>query len=401
MSTPPAGTGFLKFNSLPPRLHITAEGANAEDDFDPDIPQYFKEEGFDVTYLPWNNGGKAYRNALAHLPDDLELGESYAVVAFGAAATDCLDHFIKPAPKLAAVICYYPPRILRPDAKYPPQMDVLVHLAGNQNFAPAFQTHYSYKGAIPGFAESDLDEFNKNAASLAWTRTLGTLRKAFQLNVELEPVKEVHTARVYAAQDAKQTVAGFGTDGPYVNHVPTMTGGIGQRDLLRFYKDYFINRAPPSLSMRLVSRTSGTNRVVDEFILSFKHTTEIPWILPGVQPTQKVVHVAMVSVVCIHGGKLYSEHVYWDQASVLVQVGLLDPKLVPEKFSKQGLKRLPVYGSETASKVLDEESQPSNGLIETWNESTGKDKTNLPARPKQAANANAGNGAAANGGGAG
>lgn len=93
----------------------------------------------------------------------------------------------------------------------------------------------------------------------------------------------------------------------------------------------------------------------------------------------------MVGVVCIRGGKLYHEHLYWDQASVLVQIGLLDPKLVPENMKKQGLKQLPVYGVETAQKVLDEESHPSNELIANWNKAQTNDsgrasKQNLPMR---------------------
>jgi hypothetical protein len=98
---------------------------------------------------------------------------------------------------------------------------------------------------------------------------------------------------------------------PYVNHVPTMTGGIGKKDLHRFYKDYFIPSNPPSLTMRLLSRTVGADRVVDEMLVTFKHTQEIPWMLPGVPPTNKEVEVALVSVVAIRGGKLFHEHIYW------------------------------------------------------------------------------------------
>jgi len=98
-----------------------------------------------------------------------------------------------------------------------------------------------------------------------------------------------------------------------------------------------------------------------------------------------MVSVAMVGVVCIRGGKLYHEHLYWDQASVLVQIGLLDPKLVPDNMKKQGLKQLPVYGVETAQKVLDETSHPSNELISSWdqakvNNSDLPAKQNLPMR---------------------
>lgn len=175
-------------------------------------------------------------------------------------------------------------------------------------------------------------------------------------------------------------------DSVYMNCVPTMTGGLGQEDLYTFYREYFIPKNPPTLNIRLVSRTMGTDRVVDEMVISFKHTQEVPWILPGVQPTNKAVHIAVVSIVTIRSGKLVHEHLYWDQASVLVQVGLLDPKIVPDSFQKQGLKRLPVYGSETASKVLDEASQPSNELIVDWkHRQKNSGGTALPRRPKQAA----------------
>ena len=172
---------------------------------------------------------------------------------------------------------------------------------------------------------------------------------------------------------------------PYVNNVPTMTGGVGQKDLFVFYRDYFIPRHPPSMHMKLVSRTIGVDRIVDEIIISFKHTQEVPHILPGVPPTGKDVRLAAVSVVTIRGGKLFHEHLYWDQASVLVQVGLLDPKLVPESMKQKGMKQMPVYGVEITQKILDEESQPSNELIPGWQDRPKGDPGVQPSRPKQAA----------------
>jgi hypothetical protein len=150
---------------------------------------------------------------------------------------------------------------------------------------------------------------------------------------------------------------------PYVNHIPTMTGGLGSKDLRRFYNDYFIPCSPPSLKMRLISRTIGTDRVVDEMYTTFQHTQEIPWMLPDVKPTDKRVEIALVVICCIRGGKVYKEHIYWDQASVLVQIGLLDPKLVPDG---QSISRLPVVDGAAARKVLDESSSNSNNLIEGW-----------------------------------
>lgn len=151
---------------------------------------------------------------------------------------------------------------------------------------------------------------------------------------------------------------------PYVNHIPTMTGGIGYKDLHRFYRDYFIPGNPPSLKMRLISRTIGTDRVVDEMHMFFRHTQEIPWMVPGIEPTGKEVEVALVVIVCIRGGKLYHEHIYWDQATVLVQLGLLDPKLAPSKGKASG--KLPVVDSAGARKVLDESSVKSNELVKSW-----------------------------------
>lgn len=188
----------------------------------------------------------------------------------------------------------------------------------------------------------------------------------------------------FATKDAVATMTTMVAE-PYVNHIPTITGGIGYKDLLRFYRDYFIPNNPPSLQLKLVSRTVGVDRVVDEMLISFRHTQVIDWyvearqlpatvsnllicprMLPDVPPTDKQVSIALVGVICIRGGKLYHEHLYWDQASVLVQVGLLDPKLVPESMRAKGLSRLPAYGAETAMKVLDETSVPSNELIGAW-----------------------------------
>ena len=166
----------------------------------------------------------------------------------------------------------------------------------------------------------------------------------------------------FATKDVDATMQTMVAE-PYVNHIPTITGGIGYKDLFRFYRDYFIPGNPPSTKMTPISRTVGTDRIVDEMHMSFTHTCEMPWILPDVKPTNKFVEVILVVVVCIRGTKLYNEHIYWDQASVLVQVGLLDPKLVPKGINAP---RLPVAGREAARKVLDEGAVKSNELIGSW-----------------------------------
>ena len=99
----------------------------------------------------------------------------------------------------------------------------------------------------------------------------------------------------FVKKDVDATMATMVSE-PYVNHIPTLTGGIGYEDLHRFYRDFFIPSNPPSMKIRLISRTIGTDRVVDEMHIKFRHTQEIPWLLPGVDKTDREVEVALVSV---------------------------------------------------------------------------------------------------------
>jgi carboxymethylenebutenolidase len=146
---------------------------------------------------------------------------------------------------------------------------------------------------------------------------------------------------------------------PYVNHVPTMTGGVGHTQLKRFYQHHFIPKCPQDTRLVPISRTIGADRIVDEMLFCFTHDIEIDWMLPGVKPTGKYVEIPLVAIVNFRGDKLYHEHIYWDQASVLVQIGLLDPK------------SLPTAGIETAKKIVDEK-QPSNTLMRRWAESEAR-----------------------------
>lgn len=131
------------------------------------------------------------------------------------------------------------------------------------------------------------------------------------------------------------------SDDPHLNHVPTMAGGIGRDGVRDFYRDHLVGKFfPPDVKMTNVSSTVGENQIVDEVFISFTHTTTIDWLLPGVAPTGKPVEMAVAVVVGFKDGKISHEHIYWDQAGVLVQVGLLDPK------------GLPVTGAESARKVL-------------------------------------------------
>lgn len=175
---------------------------------------------------------------------------------------------------------------------------------------------------------------------------------------DLAALWEAHCRHEFETRDVDATMATM-VARPYVNHIPTMTGGVGQAELKRFYKYHFIGSNPPDMTLKPVSRTIGDNQLVDEMLISFTHTSEIDWLLPGIAPTGKRVEIPLVAVVRFDGDKVAHEHIYWDQASVLVQVGLLDPK------------GLPVAGIETALKVTDNKL-PSNTLMARWPTSAGK-----------------------------
>jgi len=216
---------------------------------------------------------------------------------------------------------------------------------------------FVYRGIAPGFAEAG-DSFDKSSFTLAYTRTLELLRRVLGPRYDLDKIWDRHTELEFATRAAEETMLTMVPE-PYVNHVPVMTGGTGYAETLRFYKHHFIPTAPADARLVPISRTVGADRVVDEMLFCFTHDNEIDWMLPGVKPTGRKVEIPLVAIVRFRGDKIYSEHIYWDQASVLVQVGLLDPKLYP------------TAGIETARKAFDE-NEPSNTLMARWKESEGK-----------------------------
>src|SRR5438094_7800077 len=161
---------------------------------------------------------------------------------------------------------------------------------------------------------------------------------------------EEHVRHEFTTHHTEDTLATMVEDA-YVNHIPVLTGGVGREQLREFYSKHFIPQMPPDTEMIPLSRTIGNDQLVDEMIFKFTHTVRMDWMLPGLAPTGKRVEVPLVAIVRFRDGKLAHEHIYWDQASVLVQLGLLD----------RG--KLPVTGVESARKASDK-TLPSNALIE-------------------------------------
>jgi carboxymethylenebutenolidase len=165
----------------------------------------------------------------------------------------------------------------------------------------------------------------------------------------LNDLWEEHVRCEFATHNTEDTLATMVQDA-YVNHIPVLTGGVGHQQLDEFYSRRFIPQMPPDTAMTPVSRTIGSDQLVDEMVFTFTHTVRMDWMLPGLAPTGRRVEVPLVAIVRFRDGKVAHEHIYWDQASVLVQLGLLDPRA------------LPVAGIDTARKVLDP-SLPSNVLM--------------------------------------
>ena len=217
---------------------------------------------------------------------------------------------------------------------------------------------FSYPGQDHAFGRVGGDHFHKPSALMAHQRSLAAIKRAIGPEYDLAALWDKHCEYEFGTRDVEATMATMVAE-PYVNHIPTMTGGVGARMLARFYKNHFVNSNPPDTSLVPISRTVGATQVVDEMLFCFTHTTEIPWMLPGIAPTGRRVEVPLVAIIKFRGDKLYHEHIYWDQASVLVQIGLLDAT------------KLPVVGVEAGRKLLDE-TLPSNELMAAWESSASR-----------------------------
>jgi carboxymethylenebutenolidase len=185
-----------------------------------------------------------------------------------------------------------------------------------------------------------MSDFSSHASSQASSQTR-----------DLAAVFDAHVKAEFIDMDVDATMATMAPE-PYLTHVPTLTGGTGREQVTQFYRDYFVGHWPSDVEVKQLSRTVGANRVIDEVIVSFTHDREMRVYLPGVAPTgRKVVLPHVVVMGFDAAGRVAYEHIYWDQATLLVQVGLLDPAL------------LPVAGAEQARRLLDP-TQPANEMID-------------------------------------
>lgn len=240
---------------------------------------------------------------------------------------------------------------------------LVLHFAEKDQFCPALARDaifaalqgrpnvelYLYPDVDHAFARPPSEHYHKPSALMAHERSVAAFRKQIGPQYDFSALWDKHCEYEFGTRNVDDTMATMVAQ-PYVNHIPTMTGGVGYEDLHSFYTHHFVNSNPPDTHLIPISRTVGASQIVDEMLFCFTHTCEIDWMLPGLAPTGKYVEIPLVAIVKFRGDKLYHEHIYWDQASVLVQVGVLDPN------------KLPVTGIDSAKKLLDE-SLPSNTLM--------------------------------------
>jgi carboxymethylenebutenolidase len=312
----------------------------------------YAAEGYNCISLTTENSDE---DAINSLINKVKLVESLvgqiAVIAFGQASPVAIT--MAKHPSIKCVVCYEPPHIDVAAST----CNVIIHSS-----APETLNHLGDHSDLKVFSYSDVSNdffsptsanYNKPATLIAYSRTLEAIRNKIGPIYDLTALWELHTQYEFGERDVDATMSTM-VDEPYVNHIPTMTGGVGYKDLKKFYTNFFVNSNPPDTKLVPISRTLGSDRLVDEMIFSFTHTCEVPWMLPNVEPTNKFVQVPLVAIVNFRGNKLYHEHIYWDQASVLAQIGAIDPE------------DLPIVGSQAAEKLMDE-SLPSNELMgDAW-----------------------------------
>ena len=281
-------------------------------------------------------GGKlAYLMAVRHHPE-------CSVGYYGVGIENALDE----AANLRNPLMLH---IAQKDQYCPPEAQAKIHEALGNN---PLVTLRDYSGQDHAFARVGGAHFDAASAELANLRTLEFFARHLSggAPINLSALWDEHVKHEFDTRDTEATLKTMVEDA-YVNHVPVLTGGVGRDELREFYSKRFIPQMPPDTAMTPVSRTIGADRVVDEMVFEFTHTIRMDWMLPGVAPTGKRVRVPLVVIVNFRGDKLAHEHIYWDQASVLAQVGLIDAA------------NLPVAGVESAEKVLDP-SLPPNRLME-------------------------------------
>ncbi|KAJ5656079.1 hypothetical protein N7507_008029 [Penicillium longicatenatum] len=355
------------------RSSVSPDQRNTEKTLDPEPLQKWAEEGFVCVEIEVPEDLQSmkgiFHQALSALENHNECDKKscYGLIVYSSSSVPNLTQVIDSMDEIKAVVSY---GALNEQTQKPH----LYHLAeaGSKSTSDN-ETAYRYSDVkSTSFVIPSHKDFSSSAATIAHTRCLEFLKNKLDGPwFDLEEIWEEHTRFEFETRSVEETMDTMVQE-PYVNHIPTMTGGVGREELSHFYANHFIFNNPDDTALELVSRTVGIDRVVDEFIMSFTHDKMVDWLIPGIPPTGKKLRIPFMAVVNIRGDRLYHEHITWDQLTVLFQLGLM-PEYLPILYSlpngptaPPGSKleyRVPGAGQETADKMVDESSVPSNEMF--------------------------------------
>ncbi|ORY25835.1 hypothetical protein BCR39DRAFT_542971 [Naematelia encephala] len=336
---------------------------------DPEPIQKWAEEGFAILAIfasKGESGEWSFAKALAEgLPklkawDDVD---DYEVVK-DKASLIVYDHSILPDDFFTStlpvhVLVIYGPESLnsvKPHPTIPTLLNTCTPSPMVSSLAvPRQHKFYSYENqADHFFCFPGGPGYDHHHADISHARSLSWIKK--KMNgpwFDLEAIWEEHTAHEFFTRSVAKTM-GTMVAQPYVNHIPTITGGVGRRDLTAFYRDHFIFSNPRDTVQTMVSRCVGIDRVAEEFTFSFTHDQVVDWLLPGVPPTGRKITVPMNAFVSIRGDRLYHEHISWDQAIAYRQIGLLPTHVAFQNgdMPEPRQLRLPTSDGTDAAKML-------------------------------------------------
>ncbi|KAF5333576.1 hypothetical protein D9611_002291 [Ephemerocybe angulata] len=338
---------------------------------DPGPVQKWAEEGFAVAFATARPDLDVPQilvdalNALIDLGDILDIKAKLAIIVYDELAIDQVYRASLGDERFACIIGYG----TAPSVGIASTLPLLMHILHSYSTrAQSSIEAHLYPVSSASFVLPDSSAYDPGSAALAHSRSLVFLRKHLGgPHFDLEKIWEEHTYFEFESRSVAKTMGTMVAE-PYVNHIPTMTGGLGRENLTRFYRDHFIFSNPADARLEVVSRTVGPDRVVDEFVYHITHDRQVDWLLPGVPETHKKLAIPMLAVVNIRGDRLYNEHIWWDQATVLKQAGIL-PTYVPYPTPEGNVHslRLPVAGAESAEMLVDESKGKSNAMLgEGW-----------------------------------
>ncbi|KFA69889.1 hypothetical protein S40285_07926 [Stachybotrys chlorohalonatus IBT 40285] len=339
------------------------------------------EEGYTVVEVHGSAlSAQAGPNALETAISGLKACEGFedtgkvGIVVYDAQSWNNVAPLLASVPEISGAVVYGDQAIAPSLAEV--SIPVLRHLSGvaaGLALRTPLLTVYSYPNAkSQDFASSLSKDFSSTAEAVSHSRNVSFIKPLVGGPFfDIEAIWEEHTYYEFADRSVEHTMSTMVQE-PYVNHVPTMTGGVGRTRLTTFYRDHFIFNNSADTELELISRTVGTDRVIDEFIFKFTHDQEVDWLIPGIPPTGLKVEVPFTAVVNIRGDRLYHEHIAWDQGTVLRQLGLM-PEYLPYPYplpdgkvpaeGNQFEYKVPVGGIETADKMRDKNLVASNQMF--------------------------------------